>query len=237
MPQEFSKLEEFFYPSVGGEVNLSLQGFAGKAAEHYKQNSMRGAHVYRFACAGVEDSLVLTLNSYARPFLARLRIRQSTGQLESILPMLRGDIEARYEGLAVPLSSDFSPANATISDGILFVLKLAGKPGEDMAARLKTLRDAARKVILQGDVLLAEAAEYENKDPRGLLVQCKCVVRKHDAGWAFDYTVGTANLDPLPRSHLARAERVFQLASPHFHRVSVYRAKTNPFWREDEDHG
>jgi hypothetical protein len=237
MPQEFPHLEELFYAPVGADVGVSVSGFARVAAAYYEREGKRGPHVFRFDSVGVEDSLILTIGSYASPYVAQARIRQTTEDLDAILLQLRGGLEAHYAELVLPAPPDLSPARNIVDDGRLLVLQLPGRPDEDIGSRLLALGEAARRVIREADSLETQSAEFENNDPGGVLVHSKCRVRRGASLWAFDYFVGTANLDPLPESYVQRAEAIFQLASPKFRMTFAYRAKTSPFRQTEQNHG
>ncbi|MBI4472195.1 MAG: hypothetical protein HY646_05970 [Acidobacteria bacterium] len=224
---ELARLEELFYLEVGSAHSLSLEGFASKAMEHYALKIQRGVKVFKFDSLGVSDSLTLVVNSNPTPYLAAVVIRQVSPGLDMLLDNLHGEVEVDYCGINARVPQGIRHRR---SGGKLTKLTIPRDSRYDTVRQhILSFGEGFRKLVVQGECLSVKTSDYADDDPRKCLVHTHCLIRRAVPRYSFEYSLHTANLDPLPLSFVQAAEVIFSLAKPYFQKLSVYKARVSPF--------
>jgi hypothetical protein len=225
-----SRIEELFYLEVGSGIEISLDGFERKALDHYSQRRLRGCHVYEFDGLGVPSGLILTLGG---PASAGVRIRQMIQRFEPLLQHVQGTLQADYPG--IPCPPRLHPTvQCRRRGGVLYRLSVPPVgPGGNLAAHVRELE--IENLLGQADSILVAGSQYANGDPRDTLYHLRCLVKRTQPLYFFDYSVITASLDPLPKGMRDQASAVFGLVADRFSLSSVWRARVSPLRRRHEE--
>ncbi len=228
---ELSRLQELFYLEMGASYNLTLEGFIDQVTGHYEKSVKKGIKVFSFDSLGMENSLSLTVGSHKMPYIAAVTIRQATTNLDRILENVNGDFEVNYSRLEARTMHRYRREMKLHSaDGNLYKISMRKDSRfNNLLGRLTSMGNEVKEIIGRGESFIVKDSSYEDNDPRNVLMHMHCSIRHDGAHYLFDYALGTANLDSIPKDYLKDAESIFAVAAPFFRKASFHRARISSF--------
>lgn len=231
MNEDLAKTEELFWPEVEKDYKISLAGFAAKVKEYYKKKfgEKSPVKVFSFDSKGLPNSMSLTVAYGFQPYIASIRLEQSTDKIEDLLENLDGDLELKYQGIPFVQQEYPAPKAAyNIKNGLLYNIELKKDPlFKNLRQRIESLTPEEQILSKKAEEINSEYHFYDSNDTNNALIHMTCSIRSKDSRHHFIYSLSTASFQPIPESLYTNANNIFLLVSNKF--IMTYRGRVSDF--------
>lgn len=200
MPSDLSRLKELFYLQVGKGLSITLDVFIERALAACVQRTFSNMPtIVSYDSRGVVNSLSLTVYPMPRHHLASLNLSQFTSDVNNLLSLLEGNMRIIYP------TKDHQSA----------VLEIMKSPSEGLMERASPHDHIIRRatsIEIYDDF-------FELNDPNRTLLNLRCIIRRQNPGYYFEYSLSTADRSTIPC--LSIPNKLFELVAHKFTKVSL----------------
>lgn len=228
--QDFSRINELFYPEVGDGSEAKLASFIKDAFKRYEQKNLQGRRIIFYT--GQESELALTVaRNFDSPDLLAMRLTGSTPELEKLLEMLKGNISAEFSELKKEALKDMGRVESLRPDFSMMnniAIYIAHNQDQEKIKKIVVPKDVAPKlnndvlpILLRAGRITITNSGYVDDDTTKDLYHEQCTIIRRAIDFSVNYSLKMATDYGMPFSLFPHMDGIF----------NVFREKFNNSYR------